>query len=142
MASRGLILHAWDTPNQTPQDRSKASAIAGVLSGGACGALFRGRSNIIPGALVMGLAGYAGQSFQNWKAATPAVPKSEKPRRGFWESMTSIGVVTHLTDEQYAEMLRERLLKVDVEIAVLDDKIAAIKKDQAIQPSEKQDPEN
>jgi hypothetical protein len=56
--------------------------------------------------------------------------------------MTSIGVVTHLTDEQYAEMLRERLLKVDVEIAILDDKITAIKKDQATQPVEKQEPEN
>ena len=56
--------------------------------------------------------------------------------------MTSIGVVTHLTDEQYAEMLRERKLKVDVEIAILDDKIAAIKKDQAMQPAEKPLPEN
>jgi hypothetical protein len=81
----------------------------------------------------MGLAGYAGQAWQNWRAAIPVTPQSENPRRGFWESMTSIGVVTHLSDEQYAEMLRERLLKVDVEIAVLDDKIAAIKKDQAVQ---------
>ena len=56
--------------------------------------------------------------------------------------MTSIGVVTHLTDEQYAEMLRERKLKVDVEIAILDDKIAAIKKDQAAPPVEKQVPGN
>jgi hypothetical protein len=89
----------------------------------------------------MGLAGYAGQAWQNWRSALPVTPQSEKPRRGFWESMTSIGVVTHLTDEQYAEMLRERLLKVDVEIAVLDDKIAAIKKDQSVQVPEKQEPE-
>lgn len=56
--------------------------------------------------------------------------------------MTSIGVVSHLTDEQYAEMLRERKLKVDVEIAILDDKIAAIKKDQAVLPVEEQASEN
>ena len=56
--------------------------------------------------------------------------------------MTSIGVVSHLTDEQYAEMLRERKLKVDVEIAILDDKIAAIKKDQAVQSVEEQVSEN
>jgi hypothetical protein len=55
--------------------------------------------------------------------------------------MTSIGLVTHLTDDQYADMLRERLLKVDVEIAVLDDKIAALKKDQAVQAPEKQNSE-
>jgi hypothetical protein len=90
----------------------------------------------------MAAVGYAGQVVHNRWTATPAAPKSEKPRRGFWESMTSIGVVTHLTDEQYAEMLRERLFKVDVEISILDDKIAAIKKDQATQPTEKQDPGN
>jgi hypothetical protein len=39
-------------------------------------------------------------------------------------------------------MLRERKLKVDVEIAILDDKIAAIKKDQAEQPVKEQVPEN
>jgi hypothetical protein len=38
-------------------------------------------------------------------------------------------------------MLRERLLKVDVEIAVLDDKIAAIKKDHSVQVPEKQEAE-
>jgi hypothetical protein len=91
----------------------------------------------------MAFAGFAGQAVHNRWTAKPAAPKSEKPRRGFWESMTSIGVVTHLTDEQYAEMLRERKLKVDVEIAILDDKIAAIKKDQAAQSVEKQQvPEN
>lgn len=36
----------------------------------------------------------------------------------------------HLTNEQYAEMLKERLLKVEVEISILDDKIAALKKGQ------------
>jgi len=90
----------------------------------------------------MAFAGFAGQAVHNRWTAKPAVPRSERPRRGFWESMTSIGLVTHLTDEQYAEMLRERLLKVDVEIAILDDKIAAIKNDQAVQSVEEQSPEN
>lgn len=92
----------------------------------------------------MALAGAAGQAVHNRWTATPAAPKADKPRRGFWESMTSIGIVTHLTDDQYADMLRERKLKVDVEIAILDDKIAALKKQQAEQPpaSEEQDSEN
>lgn len=90
----------------------------------------------------MAFAGFAGQVIHNRWTAKPSAPQTDKPRRGFWESMTSLGVVTHLTDEQYADMLRERLLKVNVEIAVLDDKIAALKKDQASEPAEKQESKN
>lgn len=90
----------------------------------------------------MAFAGFAGQTIHNRWTANPSAPQTDKPKRGFWESMTSLGVVTHLTDEQYADMLKERLLKVNVEIAVLDDKIAALKKDQASEPSEEQKPDN
>lgn len=46
-----------------------------------------------------------------------------------------------LTNEEYTEMLRERMLKVDVEIAVLDDKIAALKEQQGSAEA-KEDPVN
>lgn len=36
-----------------------------------------------------------------------------------------------LSNDEYAEMLREKALKLDVEIAVLDDKIVALKEQQA-----------
>lgn len=41
LATRGTILYAWDTGKQTPRDRVNASAIAGGISGGALGFLFR-----------------------------------------------------------------------------------------------------
>ncbi|KAM0722145.1 hypothetical protein Q7P37_001586 [Cladosporium fusiforme] len=140
-ASRGLILQAWDTGNLTPSDRTKASALAGGLSGGTAGLIFRGRSNAIPGALAMAFFGFAGQAIHNKWTATPAPAKPEQPKKGFWQSMTSLGLISHLSNDEYAEMLKERLFKVDVEIAVLDDKIAALKKHQAEQAAEKQEPE-
>lgn len=90
----------------------------------------------------MAFFGFAGQAIYNKWTAVPAPAKQDQSRKGFWESMTSLGLVSHLSNEEYAEMLKERLLKVDVEIAVLDDKILALKKQQAEQPAEKQeDPE-
>jgi len=139
---RGVILHAWDTGNQLPSDRSKASGIAGAVSGGLTGAVFRGRSNIIPGALVLGFFGWAGQALLDKRTATPATPKENKPKRGFWESMTSIGAVSRLSNDEYAQMLKERMFKLDVEIALLDDKIDALKKNQATKPAEEEEPKN
>lgn len=92
----------------------------------------------------MAFFGFAGQAIHNKWTAAPATAKPDQPKKGFWQSMTSLGLVSHLSNEDYAEMLKERLLKVDVEIAVLDDKIAALKNQQQQtpeQPAEKQEPE-
>lgn len=73
--------------------------------------------------------GFLGQKTGNWYYARP-LPDPEA--KGFWRRMSerSFSPVTVLTNEQYAEMLREKLLKVDVEIAVIEDKIAALKQEQ------------
>jgi hypothetical protein len=89
----------------------------------------------------MGLIGWASQAMHNKWTATPATPKETKPKRGFWESMTSIGAVSRLSNEEYAQMLKERKFKIDVEIALLDDKIEAMKKNQATKPAA-EEPEN
>lgn len=56
--------------------------------------------------------------------------------------MTSIGAVSRLSNEEYAQMLKDRMFKLDVEIALLDDKIAVIKKNQATKPAVEEDPKN
>jgi len=38
--------------------------------------------------------------------------------------------VTVMSNEEYADMLREKMLKADVEIAVLEDTITALRKQQ------------
>jgi hypothetical protein len=90
----------------------------------------------------MGFIGWAGQAMNNKWSATPATPKENKPKRGFWESMTSIGAVSRLSNDEYAQMLKERKFKIDVEISILDDKIEAMKKTQANKPVETEEPKN
>lgn len=42
-------------------------------------------------------------------------------------SERSFSPVTVLTNEEYAEMLRKKQTKLDVEVSIIDDKIAALK---------------
>lgn len=120
-------MNAWtiDGKPPAPRDLTKASSLAGALSGGAAGFIFRGRSNILPGAVMFAIFGAVGQHIHNRYTA----PKDVQPRENFWKRMSEKSWTPFkvLTNEEYAEMLRERMLKIDVEIAVLDDKIAALK---------------
>lgn len=141
-ASRTFILQAW-TPTKhapSPSDRTKASALAGGISGGASGLLFRGRQNALPGALVLAAFGFVGQTVVNrWQAR----PVDDKPSKGFWRSITpEFSWMRHMSNEEYAGMLREKLMKVDVEIAVLDDKIAALRKEAEAQDETKKPSES
>jgi len=90
--------------------------------------VLRGRSNVLPGAVMFTLFGFLGQSFYNKIAATKDVEGG--PKKGFWQRMADRkwSPVTVLSNEEYAAMLRERQLKIDVEIALIDDKIAALRK--------------
>ena len=124
---RSAILEAGRPNHQTPSDLVKASAISGGVTGGAVALITRGRSNAIPGAVMFSIFGYLGQTAYNKFSARPVVDAD--PKQGFWRRMSekSFSPVSVLTNEQYAEMLREKMLKVDVEISIIDDKIEALK---------------
>ena len=74
------------------------------------------------------LFGCLGQIATNKFTAPREISVDSKP--GFWRRMSekSYSPVTVLSNEEYAEMLQEKLLRVEAEIAVIDDKIAALKK--------------
>ena len=137
---RTTILEAWNPDQQTSSDLVKASAIAGGITGGAVALITRGRSNAIPGALMFSLFGYLGQKGYN-KLKQPREAKDE-PKQGFWRRMSEkrFSPVTVMTDEEYAKMLEEKMLKVDVEIAVLREKVAALKEQQEQQEQPAPDP--
>lgn len=61
---------------------------------------------------------------------------------GFWRRMSerSFSPVTVLTNEEYAQMLRKKQLKLDVEISIIDDKIAALKAMEAQQTKTNEEP--
>lgn len=75
--------------------------------------------------------GASGQYFFNrWKG--PKAVNAE-PKQNFWKRMSERSWTPFrvLSNDEYAEMLREKVLKLDVEIAVLDDKIAGLREQQA-----------
>ncbi|KAI7471669.1 hypothetical protein KC351_g12031 [Hortaea werneckii] len=115
----------------TTSELYQASGISGAVSGGLVALVTRGRRNVIPATLMWGLSGLVGQATYNAMYAKPAVVV-EGPKETFWERMAkkSWTPIKYVTNEEYAEMLREKMLKIDVEIAVLDDKIAELKKQQ------------
>jgi hypothetical protein len=104
----------------------QASAIAGGVSAALVGLATRGRSHIIPGTIAFSIFAAGGQFVYNrW-----TVPRTVDPEhKGFWRRMSekSWSPVKLLNDEEHANLLREKLLNVEVEIALIDDKIAALK---------------
>lgn len=78
----------------------------------------------------MSLFGFLGQTAYNKYTARAENPDELKP--GFWKRMSEkkFSPVTVLSDEQYAGILQEKLLKVDAEIAIIDDRIAVLREEQ------------
>lgn len=78
------------------------------------------------------LFGAAGQMVAN---SMPAKDTS-KPKASWLASKWS--PVTPLSDEQYEKMLEEKILKFEVEIALIDDNIAALRQSASLpEPSER-----
>lgn len=129
---RTTIVHTWSPKGQAtaPRDLVKASALAGGISGGTLGLLTRGRSNAIPGAIMFTIFGAGGQFVYN-KWTAPKDPNAA-PKKNFWKRMSERSWTPFrvLSNDEYAEMLREKVLKLDVEIAVLDDKIVGLREQQ------------
>lgn len=90
---------------------------------------------------VMGgtLVGYIGQKSyslldeKNTEAITSPIAAKEPLWRRIANSKYS--PMTVLTDKQYEALLREKLLRVDTEIAVLDDDIAMLHKERKLEQS-------
>ncbi|KAK5115840.1 hypothetical protein LTR85_009434 [Meristemomyces frigidus] len=130
-ACRGTYLQLRSTAGtHASSDYIQASTLAGGLSGGIVALVTRGRRNVLPATVMWSLFGCVGQLAYNRYSVAPK--EQQQPKVGFWQRVAEKrwSPVTFMSNEEYAEKLREKLLKVDVEIAVLDDKIAALRKQQ------------
>ncbi|KFY64002.1 hypothetical protein V497_01865, partial [Pseudogymnoascus sp. VKM F-4516 (FW-969)] len=131
-ATRTLLLHELraSTGDSTPPRQIASSALAGGVSGG-IGGLLRSRRNVIPGALIFGTLGGLGQAVYNYADARESEKVGneggEGEGKGWLNSKWS--PVKALSDEEYGRILEERLLRVNAEIAILDESIAAVAKD-------------
>jgi len=94
-----------------------------------------GRNNIVPGAIVGSISGGAGQwsynMYQQRKQQIAAQPRAKPENSLFYRLLSSpYSPIRRLSDQDWEEIIGDKMLKVDVEIALIDDQIAALKKEQ------------
>jgi hypothetical protein len=87
-----------------------------------------GPRNAIPGAIMFSLFGFLGQTASNYYDKTD-IPVSDEPQLNFWQKFAGLKwmPVTVLKDDEYENMLRERQLKLEAEIALVDERIEVLK---------------
>ncbi|KAF1921462.1 hypothetical protein BDU57DRAFT_510275 [Ampelomyces quisqualis] len=138
--TRGVPLHIRDDLNPTPSDKVRASTIAGAFTGFSLGFLYRGPRNVIPGTIMFTLYGWGGQhgyNFLDKRNSQALQEQADLKASGDWKPKDTLmqrfakskwSPMSILTDEQYESILQEGLLKVEADIALIDDKIEEIKK--------------
>ncbi|KAL4871087.1 hypothetical protein BDV12DRAFT_164756 [Aspergillus spectabilis] len=124
---RSNILKHYYEDKATLRERSYASTISGGVAGGAVTRLMGGR--LVPGLVIFSLLGYVGQASYNaidrWQleqANKPSKPFLERMAQSKWIPLKS------LTDDEYKGILNEKLLGIEAEIALIDDKIEELEK--------------
>ncbi|EGC43859.1 conserved hypothetical protein [Histoplasma capsulatum var. duboisii H88] len=128
---RSNILRIQFNDKPTAEQRAFASSVSSGLSGGAIA--FSIHRRFMPGAVIFGIAGFLGQKsydvIDRWQLSrdrtAPQKPLVQRMLESKWM------LLRPLPDEEYIEMLNEKLLAVDAEIAVIDDKIAALRTQEA-----------
>ncbi|CAN9257153.1 unnamed protein product [Alternaria alternata] len=138
--TRGAPSYPRNDLSPTTSDKVRASAIAGALTGFNLGLLFRGPRNVIPGTIMFTLFGWGGQHGYNYldarnssellEQAELRARGEDKPRENFMQKIAKSkwSPMQVLTDDDYENMMQEKLLRVEAQIAVIDDKIDAFKK--------------
>ncbi|KAI1126706.1 hypothetical protein F5Y10DRAFT_207454 [Nemania abortiva] len=120
MASRDLLCHAWGgEENMSSSDLVKASGVAGGVSG-MMGGMIRGPKNILPGILFFGTLG-AGSSYVSQLTRGT----ESKPKTSWLDSKWS--PMQRLSDKDYMTKIEEKILRLDAEIAIIDENIASLK---------------
>ena len=150
--SRSIALDVLETqPEKSPRTRVMASAISGGLVGLLAGRLLRksarwevlfrdgtdqkslagGRGSTIPGMLVFSSAAALGQGVLNYREErlSMAMQSGSEKKEPLWRRLanTKYSPMTILSDEEYEKMLLDKLLRVEAEIAIIDDRVKALK---------------
>ncbi|KAK8927736.1 hypothetical protein VCV18_004220 [Metarhizium anisopliae] len=72
--------------------------------------------------VIWGLVGAGGQAIANRSTPSQASKSSDGSS---W--LSKLSPLKKLTDEEYIDMMKEKILKVEVDIALIDDRIAELK---------------
>ncbi|KAJ5770319.1 uncharacterized protein N7511_002370 [Penicillium nucicola] len=132
LRSNIIKLHYQD--KASPKQRTYVSALCGGIAGGGVTKLMGGR--LVPGTIIFSLLGFCGQSVFNrvdaWQMANanvPSKPLMQRMAESKWIPLRS------LSDDEYRGMLGEKLLSIEAEIALLDDKIAELEQSRPVPAS-------
>ncbi|KAA8567939.1 hypothetical protein EYC84_008376 [Monilinia fructicola] len=133
--TRTALLSRYKTASiyPTPQEKALSTSLAASLAG-ATGGILRGPKNVLPGFVVFGAAGYVGQKIYDAvdERKLEEMRLEEGGKKNSEEGWVNSKWVPwkKLTDDEYEGMLKERLLKVDAEIAILDENLDSLKAQQ------------
>ncbi|KID75049.1 uncharacterized protein G6M90_00g056420 [Metarhizium brunneum] len=105
----------------TTTDKVYVSGLAGSTAGAVAG-LARGPARLLPAMVIWGLVGAGGQAIANRSTPSQASKSSDGSS---W--LSKLSPLKKLTDEEYIDMMKEKILKVEVDIALIDDRIAELK---------------
>ncbi|KAI0527853.1 hypothetical protein F5B22DRAFT_582570 [Xylaria bambusicola] len=121
IASRGLLHHAWGgEENLSSLELVAAGGIAGGVSG-MVGGMIRGPRNVLPGIFVFGTLG-AGSSYVSQLLRGTGSAREKSWLDSKWSPMQ------RLSDKDYLDKVEDKILRLDADIAIIDDNIASLKK--------------
>ncbi|KAJ4260632.1 hypothetical protein NW762_007376 [Fusarium torreyae] len=122
--TRSLVVRSWGGEERLRNfDKIKASAIAGTAAG-AVGGLIRGPKNILPAMFVWAVVGTGGQMIANRVSTRhPNVKDENQP-----SFLSRLNPLKKLSDQEYMDMMSEKMLRMDADIALIDDRIAELRK--------------
>lgn len=128
--------HAGHIAHVPPRSRTEASTIAGGIGGASTAALFRGRANVLPGFIMFSLFGFFGQSLYNVLDTRHSEVQAAAKTRGVWHSIVTsrFNPVKTLSDEEYEHILMEKLIRIEAEIALVNDDLLRLK-NKSIEPN-------
>ncbi|RYC63392.1 hypothetical protein CHU98_g2810 [Xylaria longipes] len=109
--------------NMSSSDLVKASGVAGGVSG-VVGGMIRGPRNVLPGMLFFGTTG-AGVSYMSQLIGG----NDSNPKTSWLDSKWS--PMQRLSDKDYMNKVEEKILRLDAEIAIIDDNIVSLKSSQS-----------
>lgn len=81
-----------------------------------------GPARLLPAIVIWGLIGAGGQAIANKSSSEAGEAKADGTS---W--LMKLSPLKKLTDEEYIGMMQDKILKVEVDIALIDDRIAELK---------------
>ena len=155
LVTRTTLVNRWGGEEHiTPSQKTIASCISGGVAGAMSGLLRKyttslipsfkevkltlkqgGPSKVLPNVAIWGATAAGGQAALDYVATRPTKVKNEEDSflRSRWSPLKK------LNDREYEELMGERILMVEADIALIDERIAALRAQAAMTGNDGQD---